>query len=414
MIYYRKNLNKLVYEDINDKYGYGKYEDFEVVIRKIDGYINVSKLCKDGNKDFNQWKRTTHAQISIQSVKNYHNIPEDKVLELVHGGANYKISGTYAHPALVPHIASWVSVDFFNMVSDVVNNHIVNKYEEELKEKEYQLRKKDEIIKEKEDTISDLKNYIRDKFSEMKDGNDKILGELKVSNNTIVELNTNLQVANTNITDLKENLQVANENIINLNQNVNEVVETLKYTCNERVPLERMNDLEKEVFIIFYTGREDKQFSSRRRQTKSINTLIKTLKNSYENLREVVRFDNQPNPVESWNACKKDPYLREHMEWDKNNNFTLIDITEEEFLKRVSEIVEDVRLKPYEEIKEKVNVENLEKNEIEDENIKRDERIRELFGLTIPKLKELCKQKNLKKYHKLNKNDLIHFIVENE
>ena len=140
MIYYRKNLNKLVYEDINDEYGYGKYEDFEVVIRKIDGYINVTKLCKDGNKSYNNWKKSNHAQISIQSVQTYHNIPEERILELVNGGSNYKISGTYAHPALVPHIASWVSVDFFNMVSDVVNNHIVNKYEEELKEKEYQLR----------------------------------------------------------------------------------------------------------------------------------------------------------------------------------------------------------------------------------------------------------------------------------
>lgn len=388
MIYYRKNLNKLVYEDINDEYGYGKYENFEVVIRKIDGYINVSKLCKDGNKNYFNWKKSHHATISIQSVQTYHNIQEEKVLELVHEGRHFKINGTYAHPALVPHIASWVSVDFFNMVSDVVNNHIVNKYEEELKEKEYQLRKKEETIKEKDDEISRL-------LKEIKENTDKAINELKV--------------ANENIVDLKTDVKVANENIVELKTDVNVAVETIKFVAQQRVPLERMPDPEEELLIIFYTDeKEEKPYRFTRRQRRSLSTFTKNLRNQYPDLREVIRFRNQPNPVESWNACKRT--LTENMEWTKNN-FRLVGISEERFKERVNEIVEIVRMEPYEEVKERV-LQDQEQVQQTTEN--RDERRRELSMMTITKLKDICKERNLKKYHKMKKSDLIGFIIDNE
>lgn len=91
---------------------------FNVLFRKSDGYINVTKLCKDGNKEFKQWRRSNHATKLLQAFQKKY--PDTELLQLVNGGRNYKISGTYAHPDLVPHIASWISEEFAVMISFII------------------------------------------------------------------------------------------------------------------------------------------------------------------------------------------------------------------------------------------------------------------------------------------------------
>src|SRR3981189_922445 len=51
------NLGDIAYEQIDGKYWFGQYGDFNVVLDKESGYINVSKLCRDGGKKFSAWKR---------------------------------------------------------------------------------------------------------------------------------------------------------------------------------------------------------------------------------------------------------------------------------------------------------------------------------------------------------------------
>ncbi len=38
-------LSDIVFEKINDKFGYGQYIDFKVIIMLENGYINATKLC---------------------------------------------------------------------------------------------------------------------------------------------------------------------------------------------------------------------------------------------------------------------------------------------------------------------------------------------------------------------------------
>lgn len=52
-----KALNDICYEQIKDNFYYGKFGDFTLVIDKNTGCFNATKLYKEGNKDFNQWKR---------------------------------------------------------------------------------------------------------------------------------------------------------------------------------------------------------------------------------------------------------------------------------------------------------------------------------------------------------------------
>ena len=43
------------FEDINDNYTYGKFGPFNVVMMKINGFINATKLCKDAGERFRDW-----------------------------------------------------------------------------------------------------------------------------------------------------------------------------------------------------------------------------------------------------------------------------------------------------------------------------------------------------------------------
>ena len=40
-------LKDIAFEDINTEYCYGKYGDFNVIMKKSNGYINATKMCQD-------------------------------------------------------------------------------------------------------------------------------------------------------------------------------------------------------------------------------------------------------------------------------------------------------------------------------------------------------------------------------
>jgi hypothetical protein len=44
------SLNQIIFEHIDNKYSYGKYGDFKVIMMTSNRYINATKLCKEYNK----------------------------------------------------------------------------------------------------------------------------------------------------------------------------------------------------------------------------------------------------------------------------------------------------------------------------------------------------------------------------
>ena len=125
-------LSELIFEQIRDNYWYATYGPFRVVMNKSNGYINATKLCSAGGKNYCDWSRLKgndqlvillQKQLELQnsnvilpdgdqqicglpsstsiSVKTGNNTPTDQV-----------ISGTYCHPDLIPHIAFWISPEF--------------------------------------------------------------------------------------------------------------------------------------------------------------------------------------------------------------------------------------------------------------------------------------------------------------
>ena len=109
------NINNIIFKDINEDYSFGKYGDFNVIIMKKNGYINATNLIHlaSKNKKLNDWIRGKTACELINAISSSTNFSVDELLITITGGKIMEIRGTYTHPDLIPHIASWASPQFF-------------------------------------------------------------------------------------------------------------------------------------------------------------------------------------------------------------------------------------------------------------------------------------------------------------
>src|SRR5271156_5242761 len=57
-----KTLSQVCFEQIKENYWYGLYGDFRVVMDRNNGYVNATKLCTSGGKQFCQWSRNAASQ----------------------------------------------------------------------------------------------------------------------------------------------------------------------------------------------------------------------------------------------------------------------------------------------------------------------------------------------------------------
>jgi hypothetical protein len=125
-------LMDTIFEKINDNYSYGQYAEFKVIIMTKNGYINATKLCTQHGKLFKNWLRNGGSKELINEVNSQiaaaHNRAADADVFMELKGGDSLTRGTYVHPLLVPHIASWVSPKFAIKVSKIVNDFIVSEY----------------------------------------------------------------------------------------------------------------------------------------------------------------------------------------------------------------------------------------------------------------------------------------------
>lgn len=154
-----QSSSSVVYEIINDRYRYAKYLDFRVIEDTHTGFINATKLCALAEKKFKNWLKTEYSKDLIQEVKA---VATNGATAIVKGGSLHIIEGTYVHPDLAPHIASWCSAKFAIKVSRIVNEHI-------RKENERLLR----VVGEKDEKIDQMSR----KIDELLRKTDHIIGQ---------------------------------------------------------------------------------------------------------------------------------------------------------------------------------------------------------------------------------------------
>jgi len=76
-----------------------------------DGYINVTKLCKAGGKEYKHWKANKESEAVINAIERSVGIPADLIIRDIRTGKN-ESRGTFVHRRLALIIAQWISPDF--------------------------------------------------------------------------------------------------------------------------------------------------------------------------------------------------------------------------------------------------------------------------------------------------------------
>lgn len=171
------SLKNIIYEDINDEYGRGKYGDFDIIIMKKNTYINATKLCKEGGKRFSNWSRLDHSKEFMDTLNGLLR-SEQAIAIKINDTSENELRGTYVHQDLIPHIASWVSPMFAIAVSRIVNDYMARKFNQVVKERDDLQKRLDLIISQNERIIKD-NDDTKQQMKQMEEKNQERHDELK-------------------------------------------------------------------------------------------------------------------------------------------------------------------------------------------------------------------------------------------
>ena len=90
-------------------------QGYTIEHREEDGYINVTNLCKAGDKQFKAWKRTQKTKAFLQVLSMEVNIFTSNLIKVEQTSNTNKC--TWVHPQVAVNIAQWISPSFDVKVS---------------------------------------------------------------------------------------------------------------------------------------------------------------------------------------------------------------------------------------------------------------------------------------------------------
>ncbi len=103
---------------------------------------------------------------------------ENKSIKIIKGGVVDIIRGTYVHPLLIPHIASWISPEFAIKVSEIVNYHLTmqlrNHNTELMKKIDDQTKQMKLQHEESQRKINELLGYAKDTSNKLQETNELV------------------------------------------------------------------------------------------------------------------------------------------------------------------------------------------------------------------------------------------------
>ncbi len=260
------DLANIAFERIDGDYYWGRYGDFRVIINIQTRYINATQLCKlalsknGGPKQFGMWRQNVCANEYIDEVSSACGIPQAGLFNVRTTG-HLETRGTYAHPDLIPYIASWASPRFAHRVSRIVNEQLVREYRELIRAKDTQIDELSLQVREQTRQIQELLSITRESRDEAKRANGQ-LGDVKNSlDDTTVKLE-NMTIDNAHLitevsivkavlddTTVKlENVTIDNTHLIT---EVKAISTKLKVSVEDRVPKHPNPNL-REAFAVYH------------------------------------------------------------------------------------------------------------------------------------------------------------------
>ncbi|QRM15445.1 N1R/p28-like protein [Mudlarkpox virus] len=282
---------------------------------KENGFINATKLCKLGGKEFYKWTRLDGTKELIKKVEEINNIWKAKssppdlegmILEIKNeskGKHRYEVAGSYVHQDLIPHIASWISPSFAVKVSKIINCYVSRKYEFKLKEKESKIEELIELLYKFNDKYDRDTARLERYNKRMEEKYDRDTRELKEHNKRMEEkYDRDTRELKTELIELKTELK--------------KIEERLKdKVINPSSP----NKLHR--LVILQNKRDPNSFKTLRLQAERLNQETNKYKNEYK-----VFFNAyEPNAVSCFNRLKERLLEQERVKISYND-FTLCDL----------------------------------------------------------------------------------------
>lgn len=342
-------LEHIGFEKINDVYCYGRYgdgqskDDIIVIMRKKDGYINATRLCHDiskklnTNREFKFWNRLDIAHELKKAVGSSVHMCTDDLLNTITGGQVQEIRGTYVHPDLIPHIASWASPQFAVKVSRIVNKYFNDK---QLKIKDKIIRQQQSKINEHKDRIDELIEKMDKQSEEARLEREKADQERQKAEQERIEarerylkLKGKAKRANKHLSELKEMHQEVTQQNEELLQKMDGVLE------DRVVKPDHLRD--QHSFVVMKDPNEDPKtmYYAIRTKKKIVKPTVKRYIESHRNAVVLVQIDYNPNSINLWDRIRTT--LKKNIKC-RLNAFGLVgDFTEEQLIEQINDINEE-------------------------------------------------------------------------
>jgi len=332
-------ITTLAYEKINDQYSKAKYGEFNVIMDITTGYINATKLCADGGRKLYKWVENKGNKELVEYYKSQS--PEfGELTYIINGGSIKQITGTYVHPKLITHIASWVSPAFAWKVSEIVNNFIVREKEDEIRaltgDKSRLEKMFEDSDKRRED--SDKRREESEKRAE------QLLLDMKLQNE---KTHITLETTNIKLDNTTKTLEKAEIDNAKIKTTLKRVETRIDLIVDEIVPPARQVSLHEEFGVMklndITKARHYKVYCSQKRGvTKAKNSILKSYPNAIM-FKEVTPNANAKNFLhilkEKYGSNNANSKIKVSYNFINLKN----DILEEELNTMINEVVESAK-----------------------------------------------------------------------
>lgn len=118
------DLFDIKFSDLSNKYTYIKINNFRLVIKKSNNFVNTTHLCKSVNKSISTWLNIDFNKILIKNTSKMLNI-DNVVIKITDD--NNKINGTYVHPNIIIYVAQWCGISTCCNYTNVITQYHIYK-----------------------------------------------------------------------------------------------------------------------------------------------------------------------------------------------------------------------------------------------------------------------------------------------
>ena len=307
-------LSDIAFEDINDYYCLGHYGEFKVIMMKKNGYINATKMCQDiseqteSKKEYRKWRENKSVDELLEEISSAGGIPPAELMIIISTGSRDLtiIRGTYVHPDMIPHIASWASPKFAVKVSLIVNKYINKK----------ELEKKEKLLKKKDDKIDELKEMMQKQSDEMTAKIDELLHKNK---------------------KMSKKLTIIKEQNQEITQQNDELLDKVDTITEDRVVRTQTNENDHMFVVMKDPDESDRnRYYAIRTKKRTIKPTIKRYTELRPNATKLIEITYNPNSINLYDRIKET--LNKKLRF-KINNFGLKgDYSESQMIKDIEDI----------------------------------------------------------------------------